>query len=84
MAVLVAASPYALAIATPSALLSDIARAARGGVLIKGGAYLEHTADTRSSRSAAGRVRKKTVWMPLSSPGGRSCSEQGFAYQSRE
>ena len=41
MAVLVAASPCALAIATPSAILSGVARAARGGVLVKGGAPLE-------------------------------------------
>lgn len=41
MAVLVAASPCALAIATPSAVLSAVARAAKGGVLIKGGAPLE-------------------------------------------
>src|SRR3546814_20873761 len=41
MAVLVAASPCALAIATPSAVLSGVARAARGGVLIKGGGPLE-------------------------------------------
>jgi len=42
MAVLVAASPCALAIATPSAVLSGVARAARGGVLVKGGGPLEN------------------------------------------
>ncbi|WP_069659719.1 heavy metal translocating P-type ATPase [Arcticibacter eurypsychrophilus] len=41
MAVLVAASPCALAISTPSAVLSGIARGARGGVLFKGGGPLE-------------------------------------------
>lgn len=42
MAVLVAASPCALAISTPSAVLSGVARAGRGGVLIKGGGPLEN------------------------------------------
>ena len=41
MAVLVAASPCALAISTPSAVLAGVARAARQGVLIKGGRPLE-------------------------------------------
>lgn len=41
MAVMVAASPCALAISTPSAILSGIARAARIGILVKGGAPLE-------------------------------------------
>jgi Cd2+/Zn2+-exporting ATPase len=41
MAVLVAASPCALAISTPSAVLSGIARGARQGILIKGGKPLE-------------------------------------------
>jgi Cd2+/Zn2+-exporting ATPase len=39
--VLVAASPCALAISTPSAVLSGIARAAQNGILIKGGKALE-------------------------------------------
>ncbi len=41
MALLVAASPCALALGTPAAVLAGIAQAARNGVLIKGGAYLE-------------------------------------------
>lgn len=48
MAVLVAASPCALAIATPSAVLSGVARAARGGVLVKGGAPLEALGQLRA------------------------------------
>ncbi len=42
MTLLVAASPCALALATPSAVLSGIARAARTGVLVKGGVHLEN------------------------------------------
>lgn len=41
MSVLIAASPCALAISTPSAVLAGIARAARQGVLFKGGRPLE-------------------------------------------
>lgn len=41
MSVLIAASPCALAISTPSAVLAGIARAAQKGVLIKGGRPLE-------------------------------------------
>lgn len=41
ISVLVVASPCALAISTPSAVLSGVARAARAGVLIKGGKPLE-------------------------------------------
>ena len=41
LSLLVAASPCALAISTPAAVLSAVARAARGGILMKGGAHLE-------------------------------------------
>lgn len=47
LTVLVAASPCALALATPSAVLAGIARAARGGVLVKGGVHLENAGVAR-------------------------------------
>ncbi len=48
MAVLVAASPCALAIGTPAAVLSGVARAAHLGVLIKGGIHLENLGQVRA------------------------------------
>ena len=42
MTLLVAASPCALALGTPSAILSGVARAARSGILVKGGVHLEN------------------------------------------
>lgn len=42
MLLLVAASPCALALGTPAAVLAGIAQAARNGVLIKGGRHLEN------------------------------------------
>lgn len=48
MSVLIAASPCALAISTPSAVLSGVARAARQGVLIKGGGPLESLSGIRA------------------------------------
>ncbi len=45
---LIVASPCALVIATPTATLAAIARAARGGVLFKGGQAIENLARTRS------------------------------------
>jgi Cd2+/Zn2+-exporting ATPase len=48
MAVLVGASPCALAIATPSAVLAGVAQAARMGVLVKGGMHLENLGTLRA------------------------------------
>jgi len=48
VSLIVAASPCALAISTPSAVLAAVARAAKGGVLIKGGAHLETLAKVRA------------------------------------
>lgn len=42
MTLLVAASPCALALGTPAAILASIAQAARSGVLVKGGTHLEN------------------------------------------
>ena len=44
MTLLVVASPCALIISTPASILSAIARSAKGGVLFKGGTYLEQAA----------------------------------------
>jgi Cd2+/Zn2+-exporting ATPase len=48
MALLIAASPCALALGTPAAVLAAIAQAARNGVLIKGGAHLENLGTLRA------------------------------------
>jgi Cd2+/Zn2+-exporting ATPase len=47
MLLLVAASPCALAIGAPAAVLAGIAQAARNGVLIKGGVHLENLGSLR-------------------------------------
>jgi Cd2+/Zn2+-exporting ATPase len=68
MAVLVAASPCALAIATPSAVLSGVARAGQRGVLVKGGGPLEQlgrlgaVAFDKTGTLTEGKPRVTDVW----------------------
>lgn len=75
MLLLVAASPCALALSTPSAVLAGIARAARSGVLIKGGAYLESAGSARvvvldkTGTLTEGRPRLTDLWTPTGDEG---------------
>lgn len=48
MVLMTVASPCALVISTPASFISAIAAAARGGVLFKGGAYIEQMAEIKA------------------------------------
>ena len=67
---LVAASPCAIVISVPAAILSALSAAARGGVLFKGGAALETLAEVRAfafdktGTLTTGRAEVTNVWTP--------------------
>jgi Cd2+/Zn2+-exporting ATPase len=63
MVLLVVASPCALVVSTPAAILSAIANGARHGILFKGGAYLENMASVRVA------VLDKTGTLTTGTPG---------------
>ena len=68
LSLLVAASPCALAVATPAVVLSAVARAARSGVLIKGGVHLETLAGLhavafdKTGTLTVGKPAVQAVW----------------------
>lgn len=67
---LVAASPCAIVISVPAAILSALSAAARGGVLFKGGAALETLAEVKSfafdktGTLTTGRAEVETILSP--------------------
>jgi Cd2+/Zn2+-exporting ATPase len=74
MVLLVVASPCAVVVGTPAVMLSAIARAARGGVLFKGGHHLdllgqvEVMAFDKTGTITVGRPAVTTVWAADKSP----------------
>jgi Zn2+/Cd2+-exporting ATPase len=79
VALFICTSPAELGLATPMVMIAAIARAARLGILVKGGLYLERLAKVDTSCSTRpGRSRTEPWWSPrlpcmtLRSPKARS------------
>lgn len=72
LVLLVIACPCALVIATPVAVVAALARAARAGVLVKGGEHLEQIAQVRSlavDKTGTLTTGRPSVAMVLPAPG---------------
>ena len=77
ISLLVAASPCALALATPSAVLAGIAQGARNGVLIKGGVHLENLGRVRAvAFDKTGTLTRGSPQVTTAIPLGDATSQQ--------
>jgi len=80
MVLLVAASPCAVVVSSPSVLLSAIARAGRQGVLFKGGVHLESLGKTeiiafdKTGTLTLGKPGVTEIWTPAGADHGRLLS----------
>jgi Zn2+/Cd2+-exporting ATPase len=79
LTLLVIACPGALVIATPVAIVAGIGRAAKGGILIKGGEYLENAA--KISILAVDKTGTLTRGMPRLTSIIPLCGEEGYPDQ---
>ncbi|PTX05120.1 heavy metal translocating P-type ATPase [Pararhodobacter aggregans] len=85
---LVAASPCAVVISVPAAILSALSAAARGGVLFKGGAALETLAEVRAfafdktGTLTTGRAEVTGIWTPDGNEAGFLSALAGLEAQS--
>lgn len=85
---LVAASPCAVVISVPAAILSALSAAARGGVLFKGGAALETLAEVRAfafdktGTLTTGKAEVTGIWTPDGDEAGFLSALAGLEAQS--
>lgn len=80
MTLMVAASPCALVISTPAAVLSGIAAGARHGVLFKGGVFIEGFASTRAMAfDKTGTLTRGSTELVAIEPLGGATEQQALA-----